>query len=170
MGISPPPSGTCGIGYRELNPRLRQIVISWRLLCLLQRLVDSSGSNQLSPRAGSSPHSASANLLGGIVTAPRSPAGIQGAQLHPTSPSSQFALFQIVLCSLPSTGERGNLCFAFYGPSSPVRPLSSVQNYLQRAHVARSETTDPWPWRKSLPVPKARPPERPKPLAFVPLS
>lgn len=164
MGISPPPSGACRIAYGELNPSLPQILISLPLLCLLQRWVDSSGSNQLSPRAGSSPHSASASLLGGIVKAPPSPAGIiQGPRLHPASPSSQSALFQIELCSLPFTGER---TYAFLSMVPPLAFSPQPAAFLNSELSTESPrglfpTTDLWPWRKFLPVPKTRPPERP---------
>lgn len=83
-------------------------------------MVDSGGSNQLCPRAGSSPHSASAYLPGGIVKASRSLAGILPAWgcLCPGSPSSQSASFEMGLRFFPSTGERGNGYFLFCSPSS----------------------------------------------------
>lgn len=58
--FTPPRSGERRAAYGGVNLPPPQ-------LCLLQRLVDSSGPNQLSPCAGSSPHSTSANLHGGIM-------------------------------------------------------------------------------------------------------
>ena len=70
------------------------------------------------------------------VSEPRGhPAGL--GWLRPASPSSQSALFEIELCSFASVCERGNRCFPFYRdsaqPLSSAWPLSSVQNYLERA-------------------------------------
>lgn len=64
--------------------------------------------------------------------APRAPSGpglAASSVLRPASPSSLSALFEIELCFLPSTRERGNGCFPFHlasaHPLSLARPLSS---------------------------------------------
>lgn len=86
--------------------------------------------SQQSPRAGSSPPSASANLPCGIVKASRSLADIQRAWgwLRPASLlPSQSAFFEIQLCAFPSTGERGSRYFPFYLASShPLVPCPAT--------------------------------------------
>lgn len=157
----PQRSGASGVAHGGLSPFLGQMAMSWSPLCLLPRLVDFSGSNQLCPACGplatrSFSKATWQNREG--VWEPRGHPADPGWQ-RPASPSSLSALFEIVLCFLPSTRERGDGCFPFYlasaHPLSLARPLSSVQNYLGRAPRGSSDDAGPWPWRKSVPVPRA---------------
>ena len=95
--------------------------------------------SQQSPRAGSSPPSASANLPCGIMKASRSLAGIQRAWgwLRPASLLPSLLFLKFSSAPFPPPGKEGAVTFLstllLLILLSPARPLSSVHNYLERA-------------------------------------
>lgn len=155
----PQRSRAIGVGYQGLGPSLGQIVIPWSLLCLLPRLVDSSESNQQCPVCGLLATTSFSKATWQPRGHPADPGLLRPAPCVPLL----SALFEIELCFLLSTGDRGNGCFPFYlasaHPLSLAQPLSSVQNYLGRAPCGSSDDSWPGPQSKSVPAPRARPPE-----------
>lgn len=151
------------------------MVIPWSLSCLLPRLVDSGGSNQLCPACGLlATHSSSKatwqNREG--VWEPRGQPADPGWQ-RPASPSSLSALFEIELCFLPSTRERGNGCFPFHlasaHPLPLARPLSSVQNDLGRAPRGSPDDSRPLAMAQVCPRPQSAPSRAPIATCFCSL-